>query len=226
MRHRIKVDFVSDISCTWCAVGLANLNTALASLQGEVEPEISFEPFELDSTLPPGGENLIEHLERKYGMDRDGVEGVLARTRAAGDRAGFAFLLDDSTRTYNTFDIHRLLHWAKIQGKQKPLKEALLKAHLSEGRDTGSHDVMIEVAGEVGLSTSEARTVLEKGSYGEVVRQVEQKWLAAGITAVPAIILDDRYLLQGAQPPEAYISAFQKIIADRSEKAKNEAEAS
>ncbi len=119
--------------------------------------------------------------------------------------------MTDQSRIYNTFDAHRLLHWARLQGRQQALKERLLAAYQSEGRDPSDHETLVEMAGEAGLDLDEAREVLETGAYTNEVRQREQFWMSRGVNAVPTIVFNDREALVGGQPPEAFKDAIQRL---------------
>ena len=206
---RLKIDFVSDVVCPWCAVGLASLERALAELEGEIEAELHFQPFELNPELGPEGEDLFEHLSQKYGLDREQFEANEQALVARGAAVDFVFDTAKRTRTYNSFDAHRLLHWAGLKGRQRALKHALLRACFTEGRDIGSHDVLADVATQAG-----AREVLSSGSYAGDVREHERFYQAQGIRSVPSIIVNDRYLIQGGQPPDVFTETLRRIVAE------------
>jgi predicted DsbA family dithiol-disulfide isomerase len=211
---KLKIDFVSDVVCPWCAVGLASLERALAELDGEIEAELHFQPFELNPGLGPEGEDLFEHLSHKYGLDREQFEANEQALVARGAAVGFVFDTAKRTRTWNTFDAHRLLHWAGLQGRQRALKHALLRACFTEGRDVGSHDVLADVAAQAGLDTAAAREVLSSGRHADDVREHERFYQAQGIRSVPSIIVNDRFLIQGGQPPGVFTETLRRIVAD------------
>jgi predicted DsbA family dithiol-disulfide isomerase len=211
----MKIDFVSDIACPWCAVGLASLERALERLGDEVPVELHFQPFELNPDMPAEGADTAEYLKGKYGMS----DAQLAQSRAAlrerGAAVGFTF--GDRPHVWNTFDGHRLLHWAGLPGQpagaQRRLKHALLRAYHGEARNPGAAEVLLELAREVGLDEAAAREVIDTGRYTDEVRASELEWQQAGIRSVPSIVIDGRHLIQGGQPPEVFEQALRKLAA-------------
>jgi predicted DsbA family dithiol-disulfide isomerase len=209
----LRIDFVSDVVCPWCAIGLASLERALQRLQGEVEAEVHFQPFELNPQMPPEGESIAEHLKKKYGMGDAQLAQNQERIRQRGAELGFTFDMDARSRTYNTFDAHRLLHWAEAEGRQRELKHALLRAYFTEGRNVGDRETLVGIAESVGLDAGRARQVLDSNEFGEEVRIAEQFFLQAGISGVPAIIIERKHLVSGGQPPEVFERALREIAA-------------
>ena len=208
----MKIEFVSDVACPWCAVGLNALERALERIGDEWPVELRFEPFELNPTLGPQGADATQYLIAKYGLSPD----QLARNRDAiherGAAVGFAF--GERAHVWNTFDAHRLLHWAGLEGRQRELKHALLRVYHGEGRNPGAHDVLLALAEEVGLDVARARAVLESGEFTAEVRDRERHWQELGIHSVPAVIVNDRHLIQGGQPPEVFEQALRKIATE------------
>ena len=211
----MKIDFVSDIACPWCAVGLNSLERALERLGGVVPVELHFQPFELNPSMPPEGEDSTAHLTKKYGMPPEQLAQSRAALRERGAAVGFAF--GDRSRVWNTFDAHRLLHWAgqggQAPGQQRALKHALLAAYHTRGENPGSHEVLLRLAGEVGLDLERAAAILSSDTYAAEVRASEQHWQQLGINAVPAVIVDDQHLIQGGQPPEVFEQALRELAA-------------
>jgi predicted DsbA family dithiol-disulfide isomerase len=211
----MKIDFVSDVSCPWCAIGLKSLEKALQNLP-ELKVEMHFQPFELNPQMAAEGEDINEHLARKYG----GSEAQFAQTREMirqrGAELGFTFTQGARGRIYNTFDAHRLLHWAGLQGgsMQRDLKLALLGAYFTDGQDPSSHTVLVTAAQSAGLDAAEANRVLASGDYAAEVREAQALWHSHGINSVPAIIINDRHLIQGGQPPETFEQALRQIAAE------------
>ena len=212
---KLRIDFVSDVVCPWCAVGLASLEQALRQLQGEVEADIHFQPFELDPTMPAGGMDVAENLKRKYGMSDAQLAENQARIRDRGAELGFTFDFNARSRTWNTFDAHHLLHWADVEApeRQLPLKRALLVANFSEGRDISDSAVLVEIAAGVGLDAIRARAVLDGGEFADAVRTAEQFFQGLGIRSVPAVIVERKHLISGGQPPEVFERALREIAA-------------
>jgi len=214
MARKLKIDFVSDVVCPWCAVGLGSLDEALRRLDGEVQADIHFQPFELNPQLAPEGEDVGEHLARKYGSTPEQMKQNQEAIRQRGADVGFTFNLDKRQRIYNTFDAHRLLHWAQALGRQGELKRALLGAYFTDGRNVSDREVLVDAATRVGLDAAEARRVLEDGRYAEEVRAQEAFYQSQGVRAVPSVIVNDRYLIQGGQPPEVFEDSLRRIAAE------------
>ncbi|WP_215406204.1 DsbA family oxidoreductase [Janthinobacterium sp. JC611] len=209
----IRIDFVSDVSCPWCVVGLKSLEQALDKLQDTVQAEIHFQPFELNAHMPPEGEDIGEHIARKYGSTPEQMAQSREAIRARGEQLGFTFAMDKRGRIYNTFDAHRLLHWAGIEGRQKALKMALFDAYFTQGQDPSSHAVLLAVAGKVGLDPVKAAEVLASNAYADEVRAQERFYQQNGINSVPAVIINERHLISGGQPPDVFEQALRQIIA-------------
>ena len=211
----LKIDFVSDVSCPWCAIGLASLEKALAKLGDEVPAELHFEPFELNPHMPAGGQDITEHLTQKYGSTPQQQEASRDAIRERGAALGFDFRKEGRGRIYNTFNAHRLLHWAGEIGaeRQRALKKALLKAYFTDGRSPEAIDVLVDAATQAGLDPARAREILEGDEYAAQVREREQFFLDHGIHAVPAVIINDRHLIQGGQPPEVFEQALRQLAA-------------
>ncbi|HET7524702.1 MAG TPA: DsbA family oxidoreductase [Burkholderiaceae bacterium] len=207
----LKIDFVSDVACPWCAVGLNSLERALERVRPDVLAELHFQPFELNPTMPAEGADIVQYIGGKYGIGPEQIKRNQAAIRARGAEVGFAF--GPRERVWNTFDAHRLLHWAGLQGRQRELKHALLQAYHGEGRNPGARDVLLELAGAVGLPVDEAREVLDGGRFADEVRAAEAMWQRAGIDSVPSIVINDRHLIQGGQPPDVFEQALRQIAA-------------
>jgi predicted DsbA family dithiol-disulfide isomerase len=209
----LKIEFISDVACPWCAVGLYSLERALERLGGEVPVALQFHPFELNPVLPPEGEDAVEHLSRKYGASREQLAATRQKLRERGAEVGFQF--GDRVRVWNTFDAHRLLHWAGLEGRQRELKHALLRAYHTRGENPGAQDVLLRAAAEVGLDVERARRVLESGEFTDEVRARELHNQELGIHAVPTVIVDDEFLIQGGQPPDVFEQALREIVQKR-----------
>ncbi len=210
----MKIDFVSDVSCPWCVIGLKALEAAIARLGDEVKTELHFQPFELNPQMPPGGQDIDEHLAEKYGATPEQSEQTREMIRARGEEAGFTFAMAKRSRIYNTFDAHRLLHWAEQEGRQLALEHALFRAYFTDGENPGAHEVLIRIAGEVGLDAARAREILSSDEYADAVRRQERFYLDQGISAVPAVIVNDRHLIQGGHPTEVFEQALRRIAAE------------
>jgi predicted DsbA family dithiol-disulfide isomerase len=212
----MRIDFVSDVSCPWCAIGLSSLEAAIGRLKGEVDVDMHFQPFELNPQMGKGGQEIVEHLSMKYGTTPQQIAQSQEMIRARGAEVGFKFDLATRTHIYNTFDAHRLLHWADGEGKQRELKHALFAAYFTEGRDPSSHEVLVDVATKVGLDPARARSILASDEFAEDVRERESFYQQHGIHAVPAVIINERHLIQGGQPVEVFEQALRQLAADTS----------
>lgn len=209
----LRIDFVSDVACPWCAIGLASLEQAMERLRGEVQVELHFRPFELNPRLGAEGEEVAGHLQKKYGMSTADLAASQEAIRQRGAALGFTFDMEKRRRIYNTFDAHRLLHWAALEGRQAALKHALLRAYFTEGLDVSDHATLAQVAETTGLSGEHARAILASSQYAEEVRAEERFFIENGIQAVPAIIIEQRHLISGGQPVDVFENALRQIAA-------------
>ena len=209
----MRIDFVSDVACPWCAVGLASLEQALARIGDGLRAEIHFQPFELNPDMAAEGEDTGEHIRKKHGLSDAQLAENQARIRERGAEVGFAFHPEGRRRIVNTFDAHRLLHWAGIEGLQSALKHALLRAYFTDREDVSDHATLVRIAGDVGLPQEPARAILASDRYAEDVRAAEQLFQRSGINAVPSIILNQRHLISGGQPVEVFERALREVAA-------------
>ena len=211
----IRIDFVSDVACPWCVIGLKALEQALATLGNAVQAEIHFQPFELNPNMPPEGQDIAEHLTQKYGATPAQLEVTREAIRVRGEELGFIFGKGKRSRVYNTFDAHRMLHWAGLIDdqfeKQRALKHALFQAYFTDGFNPGEHATLLRAVEEVGLDPLLARQILESDDYASEVREQEEHYLARGIHSVPAVIINDRHLISGGQPAAIFEQALRKI---------------
>jgi predicted DsbA family dithiol-disulfide isomerase len=212
----MKIDFVSDVVCPWCAIGLGGLLQALDKLGPDIPVELHVRPFELNPQMPVEGESIDEHLARKYGLSPEQGAKNREAIRARGATVGVTFGMDARSRIYNTFDAHRLLHWAGTLGAapQLALKQALLQAYFGEGRNPSDPDVLRACAASAGLDAAQADAVIaDADRYASEVREEEAFYTLNGIHAVPSVIVDDRHLIQGGQPPEVYEQMLRQLAA-------------
>ncbi|WP_292069641.1 DsbA family oxidoreductase [Brevundimonas sp. UBA7534] len=210
----LKIDFVSDVVCPWCVVGLGGLETALERLEPEgIAADIAFQPFELNPQIAPEGENIVDHIGRKYGSTPEQSAANRAMIKARAAEVGFDMRMGPDSRIWNTFDAHRLLHWAHetAPDRQKALKHALFTAHFTENKNITDAGVLTQAAQDAGLDRAEAAEVLASGRYAQAVRQAEELWRSRGITSVPAVVVQDKYLISGGQPPEVFEQALRRI---------------
>ena len=218
MAATLKIDFVSDIACPWCAVGLGALEQALDQLKGEVQAQLHFQPFELNPNMAPGGQDLSEHLTQKYGSTPEQQAQIRANISARGEEVGFKFNPGGRGRVYNTFNAHRLLHWAGVkgpEGSQHALKRALLESYQGRAEAVETHEVLLAVVASVGLDVAEAQDILSSDTYSQEVREIEQFYQQAGIHSVPAVIINDKHLISGGQPAAVFAQALRQIASDQ-----------
>tara|TARA_R110002020_G_scaffold187293_6_gene385516 strand:+ start:167 stop:844 length:678 start_codon:yes stop_codon:yes gene_type:complete len=209
----VEVDIVSDVMCPWCIVGYRQLEQALALVGAGAY--VRWHPFELNPGMSAEGQNLTEHIAEKYGSTAAQSAQNRARLVEIGAPLGIDFQFDSDSRIVNSFDAHQLLGWAQEAGLQHPLMMALFEAHFTAQRDVSDRDTLVEIAGTVGLDTGAARDVLTSGSHAEETRAREQFWTSRGISGVPSMVFDKRYLLTGAQGAETYAQMLRKVIDER-----------
>lgn len=212
MATPLRIDFVSDVACPWCVIGLRSLKQALAAVGDKVEADIHFQPFELNPDMAPEGENTTEHVTRKYGSNPERSAAARNAIRESGEALGFDFNYNSESRIWNTFDAHRLIHWAGTLGRQMEMKEALFAANFTQQQATSDHDVLVEATKAAGLDGAAAREVLASGAYTDEVRQEQAVWRQRGISAVPSVIFNGRWMIQGGQPPRVFEQAIRQIV--------------
>jgi len=213
MTTPIRIDFVSDVVCPWCVIGLKSLQQALGRLGDEVSAEIHFQPFKLNRDMPAEGEDIGEHIAAKYGSTPEQMAQSREAIRQRGAALGFTFEMGKRDRIYNTFDAHRLLHWAEEEGRQAELKQALFDAYFTRGENPSDHAVLAAAAASVGLDGAAAAALLASDRFGPEVRERERFYQGNGINSVPAVIINERHLISGGQPPEVFEQALRRIIA-------------
>lgn len=213
MNKALKIDFVSDVVCPWCAIGLAGLNIALERLGPETRIDFTVHPFELNPGMPAVGQGQLEHITEKYGITADQARINREQIRARAATVGFTMNRDDASLVYNTFDAHRLLAWAKEKNAQAALKLVLLEAYFTDGKNIADRNVLAELATQAGLDGAEASEVLASDRFVQEVREEETLWIQRGISSVPAVVVNDRYLISGGQPPEVFEEQLRAILA-------------
>jgi predicted DsbA family dithiol-disulfide isomerase len=221
MSTSIKIDFVSDVACPWCAVGLGALEQAIANLGPDVRTEIHFQPFQLNPNMPPQGQDITEHLTQKYGSSAAQQEQTYAMIRQRGAEVGFDFRLGGRGRTWNTFDCHRLLHWgaslgADAQGDsfQAKLKKAMLKSYFTDGENPAARATLIKIVNELGLDEKRAAEILDSDEFTTEVRAQQRFYAEQNINSVPAVIINDQYLISGGQPVATFEQALRQIAGE------------
>jgi predicted DsbA family dithiol-disulfide isomerase len=215
MQRPVGIEFVSDIVCPWCAIGLHSLLAALKHMQDSVVADISFQPFELDPAMPKGGEDSTVYVARKYGLSPAEAARNRQVIRARAAEVGLDMAAIDNRRLYNTFDAHRLVHWAELEKRQVDLKLALFAAHFTHGADVADFDILTNAAEMSGLDPAAAREVLTSGAYAQEVRAAESNWRARGVHSVPTLVLEQKYLISGSRTPSEYEEALRQVVTQR-----------
>ncbi|MGD9508145.1 MAG: DsbA family oxidoreductase [Geminicoccaceae bacterium] len=206
----LRIDIVSDVVCPWCVIGWRQLERALSATR--IPAIVHWHPFELNPDMGPEGEDLADHIARKYGTTPEASRANRARIAALGAELGFTFAYRDGSRIRNTFRAHQLIHWAGTVGSAHAAEQALFAAYFSRGEDVHDPAVLSAVAGEIGLDPDEARSVLAEGRFAEAVREEERLWTGRGIQAVPAMVFAGRYLVSGAQGVENYAAILGELV--------------
>ena len=218
---RLSVDIVSDVMCPWCIIGWLKFQKVMEHFAGRIDFRVQWHPFELNPDMPPEGEDAASHVMRKYGISAEQSHANSGKMAGTAAELGFAFNRGSGFRMRNSFDAHRLLTWAgaleapeqaEATGMQTALKMALFTAHFTDNRDVSDHDVLIDIAGAVGLDGGRAAAILTSGEFGDMVRTEEAYWADQNVTGVPAFILGGRMLIPGAQDPEVFIRVIENKV--------------
>ncbi|HET9416932.1 MAG TPA: DsbA family oxidoreductase [Candidatus Limnocylindria bacterium] len=214
MGDAIKVDVWSDVACPWCYIGKRNLEAGIAAYGGRVEVE--YHSFELAPDTPvdfDGGET--DYLMQIKGITREQAEAMHERVGAIA--AGAALRYDfASVKHTRTVKAHQLMHYAKARGLQQEAAERLFSAYFVEGRHIGRDESLAELAAEIGLDGSDVLRALRADEHLADVRADQQRAIAYGIRGVPFFVIDGRYGLSGAQPPETFSAAMRAVAEERS----------
>lgn len=217
MAEKLRIDFISDVVCPWCVIGLRSLAIALDRVGADAE--FHLQPFELNPDMAPEGENVTEHVARKYGSSAERSQGVRQAIKDHGAALGFTFNYSPESRIWNTFDAHRLLHWAELEGAGLQLKEALFKLNFTDQRSTSDHTALLDAVRDAGLNATRAAEILASDEYASEVRHAEGFWRSQGIQAVPSAIFNQRWLIQGGQPPEVFAQVIRDVISGKAKEA-------
>lgn len=212
MKAPLNIQFVSDIMCPWCVVGLGNLNKALEQLNDKIDTTLTFQPFELNPTMPAEGQNFNEHIIEKYGISKAQSDQNRAMIQERGQEVDFEFNFTDKSRMRNSFDAHRLLHWAQLEEKQTELKMAMFTAHFTHNQDVSDHQVLATLAASIGLDATVAQGILRDNHFADEVRRQQKLWHKSGVTSVPTVIINNAYAISGGQPVEVFKSAIEEIL--------------
>ena len=210
----LQIDIVSDIACPWCAIGYARLEKAMTALKDEMDIQVAWHAFELNPDPSGDGEPILPALARKYGRSEDEMRSNQAQMMEIAKDLGLNFEKLQERYTRNTFDGHRLVKWAGEQGKQTEMKKALFEAYFGRAENVTDTDVLVHCAASVGLNADEARAVLNSERYADSVREDEARYQKAGVSAVPSYVVNQKYLISGAQEPDTLIDALREIAQE------------
>jgi len=210
----MQIDFVSDVVCPWCVIGLKGLEKALENLKGTVDATVALQPFELNPDMPKEGQDVAEHVAQKFGGQTAQLNQARDAIKSRAADLGFTMAMREDSRIYNSFDCHRLLHWAGLKGNGVELKLALFEAYFTDGANITDPDVLAGRAESVGLDPAEAREVLASGAYRDEVLAAEDMWKRSGITSVPSVIVNRKYLISGGQPAAVFEETLRRIAAE------------
>ncbi len=213
MNNTIKLDIISDVVCPWCIIGYNHLNAAIKQLGIEDRVEIEWQPFELNPDMPAEGENLRDHVARKYGSNAEESKNARIRIASIGAEHGFKFNYFDDMKMVNTFDAHLLLDYAKSMGKQTELKLRLFTAFFSEQKDVSNREILKQELISVGLDPVEGVYWLNDAQRRSSVRSTEKQWQKMGVSSVPTVIFNGEHGVSGAHPVEGYKQILAKLIA-------------
>lgn len=213
MTKKIRIDIISDVMCPWCVIGYKGLVQALEQLEGELEADIHWQPFELNPNMPEQGQELVEHITEKYGSTPEQSRENRDHITQLGSNLNFEFKFTEGQKILNTFKAHQLLHWAaESSDKQTELKMALFDAYFTQGRDVSNNDVLVQIVAELGLDADFARKLLDDQVYAGDVRALQEQWRQLGVSAVPSFIIDEKYIMSGGQPAEAFVQSLRQMI--------------
>ncbi len=215
MATELKIDIVSDVSCPWCIIGFKALQAALQEVAPEITARIEWQPFELNPHMPPEGQDITEHITEKYRISKQQAEQNRELIKQRGLSVGYEFGNRGGGRIYNTFDAHRLLHWASAQGKQTELKLALFDLYFKHNGNPSDHQQLLETIKSIGLDVAEAKKILGSDQFATEVRRVQQHYQSAGVQSVPAVIVNNKHLISGGQPAEVFQKALIQIAQER-----------
>lgn len=210
----LQIDIVSDVACPWCAIGYKRLEQAMAELQDELSFKVEWHAFRLNPDMAPEGEPILDHLSRKYGRSLAEIKATQDQIGAIAETLGLNFSKAQVRLAHNTTDAHRLLIWAREQGRQTELSLALFDAYFGHARNPSDPEILRQAAETAGLDSDAAAAVVATDRYREAVEAEEARYRQAGVSGVPAFIVDGRYLISGAQEPQTLVTALRDIAAD------------
>ena len=211
MTSKITIDIISDVSCPWCIIGFRSLDLAIKELGIKNSVLLNWLPFELNPTMPPEGQNRNDYIREKYGLSKEQGDANRQNLIARGKELGYEFVFAEEGRVYNTFDAHRLIHWARESGLQTQLKLALFDLFFQQQGNPSDHDDLLHCVDNVGLEVDRAKQILNSDDYVEEVRKELNFVRSNEINSVPTCIFNQKYLISGGQPTQIFINALQEL---------------
>ena len=209
--NKLQIDIVSDVMCPWCIVGYKGLESALEQLAPDIKATINWLPFELNPQMPVEGQDMQEHLIEKYGITEQQSVQNREMISQRGKEVGFDFNFSQHMRMINSFDLHRLLAWAKEQGKQHELQMALFSAHFTNNQPLNEHETLINIVSSLGLDVTAAKNILDSDDYAEQVRAEQKLSIDKGISSVPTFIINNKYSISGGQTADTFKQVLTQI---------------
>ena len=210
----MKIEIWSDVVCPWCYIGKRRFEQALSQFEHADEVDVAWRSFELDPNAPRvRTESHAEHLARKYGVSPAQVAAMDARLIGEASKDGLEFHLAES-KGGNTFDAHRLIHFAAERGRAGEMKERLMRAYFTEGAAIGERAELVRLATDVGLDEAEVKAMLSSDRLASEVRADEARARAFGISGVPFFAIDERYGVSGAQPADVLLDVLRQAHAN------------
>jgi len=211
MTSKITIDIISDVSCPWCIIGFRALDLAINELGIKDRALLNWLPFELNPTMPPEGQNRNDYIRTKYGLSKEQGDANRENLIMRGKELGYDFAFSDDGRVYNTFDAHRLIHWARESGLQTQLKLALFDLFFLHQGNPSDYTDLLSCVDDVGLDVDRARQILNSDDYTQVLKQQLSFVRQNNIKSVPAFIFNQKYLISGGQPKDAFVNALREL---------------
>ena len=209
--EKLKIDIVSDVVCPWCVIGFKNLRKAMNDMSHQVDFEITWKPYELHPEIPENGYDKELYMQQKFGGKSNGSS-VYTQIKEIGESLGFEFNFSKTKRIPNTFNAHRLIWKAKEYKLQTELSESLFEAYFTDGKDIGSLEILAEIADQVGMEKEVTKEFLFSKEGGQETADEEMIFIEKSIGAVPTFFINDKYIIQGGQEPETFVSFLNKIL--------------
>ena len=212
--NKIQIDIVSDVACPWCAIGYARLEQAMQQMGAEYDFTVQWHAFELNPNHGGEAQPLFPALALKYGKSEAEMRENQRNMMEIAKDLGLNFDMLQERMTCNTFDAHRLVKWAGDQGQQTAMKQSLFDMYFGRGLDMSDYNNLLDCVTTVGLDREQAKQILESDQYAKTVREDEATYQQSGVSSVPAYVINNKYLISGAQDPATLVQALENISAE------------